>query len=60
MMTDAEFEDFYESLAETLDSVIPEKRPLFLMKLALLLAKDSSQAERALRCIAEANQNLSV
>jgi hypothetical protein len=59
MMTDAEFEDFYESLAETLDSVIPEKRPLFLMKLALLLAKDSSQAERTMRCIAEANQNLS-
>ena len=59
-MNSEEFEEFYETLASTLDTVTPDQRALFLMKLALLLAKDSTNAERSVECIKQANQNLSV
>ena len=57
-MNPADIETVYEALAERLDRIEPDKRALFLAKLALLLAHDIGDADRVQRLIAEAAANL--
>lgn len=49
-----ELETVYEALAEALDAAGPERETLFLTRLALLLAKDFSDAGRVKALIGEA------
>ena len=57
-MSPADVETVYEALAETLDTVGPDKQALFLAKLALLLASDIGDAARVTQRISEAAVNL--
>ena len=57
-MTPAAVEKVYETLAQSLDLIDPGKRQLYLAKLALLLAHELADAERACQLIEEAAQNL--
>ncbi|MGG7568485.1 hypothetical protein ACQ5SO_20210 [Rhodovulum sp. DZ06] len=59
-MTPDALETVYETLAETLDAVPPEKRELLLAKLALLLAREVGEAKRVQALIAGAAADLSV
>ena len=57
-MTPRDVEMIYDALALQLDAVGPDRRELFLAKLALLLAHDLGDAARACNLIAEAANNL--
>jgi hypothetical protein len=57
-MTQADLESVYEALAEQLDAIAAEKRPLYLAKLALLLANELGDAEKARGHIVAAAANL--
>lgn len=59
-MTPQDVETVYEALAQTLDTLAEDKRPLFLAKLALLMAHDLGDAARATQRIAEAAADLDV
>ncbi|MCB1381462.1 MAG: DUF2783 domain-containing protein [Notoacmeibacter sp.] len=59
-MSPADVETVYEALAETLDAIGPDKRELFLAKLALLLASEIGDPARVTLCISEAAANLDV
>jgi hypothetical protein len=59
-MTPSDLETVYEALAERLDAVGPEKHPLFLAKLALLLSHDLDDAGRVRARIDEAARGLDV
>ncbi len=54
----ADLEAVYEALAETLDGVPPDRRELFLTKLALLLANELDDAAPVLKALAAAQANL--
>lgn len=47
-------DDFYTALALAIDEVGPDKEALLLSKLALLLAHELNQPERAIALIEEA------
>lgn len=47
-------DDFYSALAVAIDEVGPDKEALLLSKLALLLAHELNQPQRALTLIEEA------
>jgi hypothetical protein len=51
-------EIFYEALAERLDTTSPEKRDLFLTKLALLLAREMPDSDGATNAIAAASADV--
>jgi hypothetical protein len=51
-------DDVYAALAEGIDRHGPEASEMFLAKLALLLAEDSGDPDRALRLIDEAQRNM--
>lgn len=51
-------EPVYETLAQTIDAIGPEKTDLFLSKLALLLAHDLNDPDRVIALIQEATQHL--
>lgn len=57
-MTQADLEAVYETLAEAVDSVRPEKRELLLAKIALLLAHDLNDAGKVRARVREAIENL--
>lgn len=57
-MTPREVERVYEALASRLDAVPPEKRELFLAKLALLMAHELGDAARACTLISDAARDL--
>lgn len=57
-MNPAQVEQVYDALAQTLDTVGAEKSELFLAKLALLLAREVGDPDRACTLIAEASANL--
>ena len=44
-------ESFYESLAEAIDAAGPQDRELFLTRLALMLANELDDADKALSAI---------
>jgi|TARA_X000000950_G_scaffold178987_1_gene217167 hypothetical protein len=51
-------DDVYAALAEGIDRHGPEASEMFLAKLALLLAEDSGDPDRALRLIDDAQRNM--
>ncbi|MGC6453629.1 MAG: DUF2783 domain-containing protein [Candidatus Puniceispirillaceae bacterium] len=51
-------EDVYAALAEGIDRHGPEASEMFLAKVALLLAEDSGDADRALKLINDAERNM--
>ncbi len=51
-------ETFYETLADTLDTVAEEDRNVYLCKLCLLLARDLTDPAGALAHIDSARRNL--
>lgn len=57
-MTFADLEAFYELLAESIDEAGEDKAPLFLAKLALLLAKEISDPEQARKAVRTALADL--
>ena len=59
-MIPTDVECVYDALAETLDTIGPEKSELFLAKLALLLSHEIGNAARVLQLIAEATDHLGV
>ncbi|WP_269583459.1 hypothetical protein [Roseibium sp. Sym1] len=58
MMTPAGLETVYETMAEQLDAIAPDKRELFMAKLVLLLSHDLADAARVRSLIREAAENL--
>ena len=54
----ATMEDVYAALAEGIDRHGPEASEMFLAKVALLLAEDSGDPDRALRLISDAQRNM--
>lgn len=54
----SDLEAFYEALAKALDDVPPPRRELFLAKLALKLAHELDDREKALSSIAASKANL--
>lgn len=54
----ATLEAVYDDLAQAIDAAGPEKTSLFLVKLALLQARDSGDLARLRSLILEALQNL--
>lgn len=50
----ADLEGFYSALSDAIDAVGPQREALMLAKLALLLAHELGDAERAQALIAEA------
>tara|TARA_R110002124_G_scaffold106467_10_gene258300 strand:+ start:5772 stop:5963 length:192 start_codon:yes stop_codon:yes gene_type:complete len=57
-MTQADLERLYEAMAHQIDSVGADHAPLYLAKLALLLAHHLDDPETALRSIADAARSL--
>ena len=57
-MDTATLEAVYDELAQAIDAAGPEKTSLFLVKLALLQARDSGDLVRARALMAEAGQDL--
>ncbi|WP_425073589.1 hypothetical protein [Sagittula sp. S175] len=57
-MTPSEVETVYEALARRLDTVGPERRELFLAKLALLLAHEVEDTGQVLHLIEDASEHL--
>lgn len=57
-MTPQDIERIYDAMALQIDAVGPEKTPLYLAKLALLLSKELQHPEPVLDCIAAAAQSL--
>ncbi|WP_118132632.1 DUF2783 domain-containing protein [Oceanicella sp. SM1341] len=57
-MSPADLEAVYEDLAETLDAMTEAQRPVFLAKLALLMAEALGDAGAVRGYIAAAVQNL--
>lgn len=53
-----DLETFYERLAEAIDRAGEAKAPLFLSKLALLLARQAENPEKALAAIETALKDL--
>ena len=51
-------EPLYDALARTLDTVGPDAAPLYLAKLALALAQELGDTERALDLIRECSKDL--
>lgn len=58
MKPDHSLEDFYETLARTIDEVGPDHDSLLLAKLALLLANALDDPERAVALISEARNHI--
>ena len=56
--TGSTMEDVYAALAEGIDRHGPESSEMFLAKVALLLAEDSGDPDRALRLISDAQRNM--
>ena len=54
----ATIEDVYAALAEGIDRHGPETSEMFLAKVALLMAEDAADPERALQIIADAQRNM--
>ena len=54
----ANMEDVYAALAEGIDAVGPEKEAMFLAKVALLLAQELGDCDRALELISSAQGNM--
>lgn len=52
-MTQEQLEQIYEALAQAIDRAGPEQAAVYLAKLALALAEDLGNADRALAVIAE-------
>lgn len=59
-MTPREVETVYEALAIQIDAIGPEKREMFLAKLALLMAHEIGDAPRVCRMIEDAAKNIDV
>ncbi|EAV44566.1 hypothetical protein SIAM614_06798 [Roseibium aggregatum IAM 12614] len=59
-MTPADLETVYEALAEQLDAIGPDRRELYLAKLALLLVHEIADAGRARSLVADAASNLEI
>ncbi|WP_300436313.1 hypothetical protein [uncultured Mameliella sp.] len=57
-MTQAELERIYEAMAKAIDAVGPDQSEVFLARLALALAEDLDQPERALEVIGESKAAL--
>lgn len=57
-MTPAQVETIYEALAQQIDAVGPRQAPLYLAKLALLLAERLGEPQLALDAIASAARHL--
>ena len=57
-MTQAELERIYEAMAKAMDAVGPDQSEVFLARLALALAEDLDQPERALEVIGESKAAL--
>lgn len=57
-MSVSTLETVYERIAETIDTVGPEKETLFLAKLALLLAEAQDDKDTVLALIGEAAKDL--
>ncbi|MBW4983206.1 hypothetical protein KZZ07_11690 [Mameliella sp. CS4] len=57
-MTQAELERIYEAMAKAIDAVGPDQSEVFLARLALALAEDLDQPERALEVIGESTAAL--
>ena len=57
-MPEKTLEDVYAALAEGIDAAGPDKEAMFLSKVALLLANEISDPERALQLIADAQLNM--
>lgn len=57
-MTPSEVETVYEALARQIDATPPDRRELFLAKLALLLAHELGDATRVTHLVTEAAQSL--
>ena len=56
--TGSTMEDVYAALAEGIDRHGPEASEMFLAKVALLMAEDSGDPDRALRLISDAQRNM--
>ena len=56
--TGSTMEDVYAALAEGIDRHGPESSEMFLAKVALLMAEDSGDPDRALRLISDAQRNM--
>ena len=56
--TGSTMEDVYAALAEGIDRHGPESSEMFLAKVALLLAEDSGDPDRALQLISDAQRNM--
>ena len=56
--TGSTMEDVYAALAEGIDRHGPESSEMFLAKVALLLAEDSGDPDRAMRLISDAQRNM--
>lgn len=54
----SDLETFYDELAEHIDRATPEKAPLFLAKLALLLANEVADPTRLRRALESALRDL--
>lgn len=57
-MTPAEIETLYEALARQLDAVGVDRHALYLAKLALLLARELGDMDKAQALIADAARSL--
>ena len=57
-MTQANLETVYEAMARAVDAVGPAQAELYLAKLALALADELGDADRALAAIAECQAGL--
>lgn len=57
-MTPTDIETVYDALAAQIDSVGPEKSELFLIKLALLISHELSDANSVIQLIDYAKRNL--
>lgn len=58
VMSTAQLETAYDALAEALDEVRPEQRPLYLAKLTLALANFLDDVEKVAQAIAAAKRDL--
>jgi hypothetical protein len=57
-MTDRDIEAVYEAIATQIDRVGPANAELYLAKLALLLANEIGNHQRALKCVTDAAASL--
>ena len=57
-MTPAEFETFYEAMADAVDAVAPQYSEIFLAKLCLALGHELGDGGKALQLVADCKKDL--